>query len=266
VRKFLPRLAKALRLGEPRTPSPPLTSPTFLGLLFATLITYSLLFTPSVATATDYQLCDLGETCEIGEFLYDDDYTIYTGASCTLDAKDPDGNTFLSSQALTEEADGWYSHSFDTTGEDEGLYRATVCCTAGSDYLCLDKSWEIKTSTTPPTSGSISIVDNGGVTNDSTPDLLVNSLDADFMRFALSEIDLANADWLPYAGQVSNVDFSEGGDGLKQIWVEFKDAAGNAKLNKISNAEFILGDAERKSHNDDRRSQSSPLPKTKPPR
>lgn len=39
--------------------------------------------------------------------------------------------------------DGWYSNEF-TTPTTTGIYRTQVCCTASSDYLCLDKTFEVK--------------------------------------------------------------------------------------------------------------------------
>lgn len=140
----------------PRTPLPSRFSLPYLGVLTAALFLLPLVFAHrSSVLATSYQLCKLGSACEIGEYLYQDDYSVFTGASCTLSAKAPGGSPFLTNQALTESADGWYSHSFATTGQAEGLYRATLCCTAGSDYLCLDKTFEIKQESSAPTAGEI---------------------------------------------------------------------------------------------------------------
>jgi hypothetical protein len=47
---------------------------------------------------------------------------------------------------VTGAADGWYSKDVSTPST-EGLYRAQVCCTSGSDYLCLDKTFEVQEST-----------------------------------------------------------------------------------------------------------------------
>ncbi len=103
----------------------------------------SSLLAPSVAKATDYQQCATSATCTIGEYLYDDDYTPLTGATCTLTAKYPGGTTFLNGVAMTGSADGWYKYDA-TTDTTTGLYPASICCTAGSDYLCLDKTFEVK--------------------------------------------------------------------------------------------------------------------------
>jgi hypothetical protein len=56
---------------------------------------------------------------------------------------------------MTKAADGWYYHEF-TAPTTTGLYRTQVCCTAGTDYLCLDKSFEVKASSTAPSTGDIS--------------------------------------------------------------------------------------------------------------
>ena len=91
----------------------------------------------------DYQRCKAGETCILGEFLYDDEYQPYVTASCTLTSRDPSGEIFLNAVEMTAHSDGWYSKEIDTTGQTEGLYRSQMCCTTASDYLCLDKSFYI---------------------------------------------------------------------------------------------------------------------------
>lgn len=99
---------------------------------------------PSIqASNAEYQRCKLGDPCTIGEFLYDDNYNPINSATCTLTSRDPAGTLFLNSVAMTANSDGWYSYTFATAGETEGMYRSQVCCTAGSDYLCLDKTFTI---------------------------------------------------------------------------------------------------------------------------
>lgn len=90
-----------------------------------------------------YQYCYLYSTCTIGEFLYNDDYTPNTTSSCTLTARDPSGNIYLNTVSMTGQSDGWYQYSFDPSGANSGVYRAQLCCTAGPDYLCLDKTFEV---------------------------------------------------------------------------------------------------------------------------
>lgn len=106
-----------------------------------------LFFIQSQAQAA-YQACTLGENCTVGEFLYDDDYeVITTGYTCTLTSKDPSGNSYLS-QTLTPTADGWYAHTFDTTGATQGQYRGQVCCINDTtlEKICLDKTFTISES------------------------------------------------------------------------------------------------------------------------
>ena len=119
---------------------------------------FLLSFSPVVIWAgpDGYQQCPIGDNCTIGEFLYDDEYAPITDASCSLTSRDPDGNLFLNSVAMSAQSDGWYSYDVTTTGEDEGIYRSQVCCTSGSDYLCIDKTFEMFT---PASSTSLSAAD-----------------------------------------------------------------------------------------------------------
>jgi uncharacterized protein YgiM (DUF1202 family) len=106
------------------------------------------------AAAGAPQTCTVGTTCTVGEFLYDDNYDpITAGATCTLTAKEPDGDPYLS-QGLTPTTDGWYAHSF-TAPSTTGYYRADICCTVDGDDLCLDKSFEVKESSSAPSTGDI---------------------------------------------------------------------------------------------------------------
>lgn len=104
----------------------------------------ALIFVETVgAAAGTPQICAPETSCTIGEFLYDDEYTPITSGICTITSRDPGGTVHLNSQSMTAAADGWYYHTF-TTPATTGLYRAQLCCTSGSDYLCLDKSFEVK--------------------------------------------------------------------------------------------------------------------------
>lgn len=127
--------------------------------LIITALTAAALMLPTSvrAAAGAPQVCDPGSTCVIGEFLFDDSYTPITGASCTLTSKDPDGNAHLTTQAMTGASDGWYSYSFSAPST-EGYYRAQICCTVGTDYMCLDKSFEVKSSSGVSTSAIASAV------------------------------------------------------------------------------------------------------------
>jgi hypothetical protein len=127
--------------------------------LIITVLTAAALVLPTSirAAAGAPQICDPGGTCVVGEFLYNDSYVPITGAACTITSKDPDGNAHLTGQVMTGAADGWYAYSF-TAPSTEGYYRAQVCCTVGTDYMCLDKSFEVKSSAGVSTSAIASAV------------------------------------------------------------------------------------------------------------
>lgn len=109
----------------------------------------------TLASAGSPQECTASSSCTVGEFLYDDSYVPITTATCTVTSRYPDGSLHLNGQLMTSVADGWYYHEF-TAPTTTGLYRTQVCCTAGTDYLCLDKSFEVKASSTAPSTGDIS--------------------------------------------------------------------------------------------------------------
>lgn len=128
---------------------------SFFGLFVvpAALIAAFVLPNKAWAAAGGIQICEPGGTCEVGEFLYDDSSQPITGATCTLDRKDPSG-TALTQQALTPQSDGWYAYKF-TAPTTEGLYRSELCCSYSGDYLCIDKSFEIKASSSAPSTSDI---------------------------------------------------------------------------------------------------------------
>lgn len=117
-----------------------LTTSKLVALLLATAVVFP---TNTSAVAGGLQVCEPSSSCEVGEFLFDDDYNPITGATCTITSKYPDASAFLTSQAMTGESDGWYGHTF-TAPTTEGLYRTQVCCTSGSDFLCIDKGFEVR--------------------------------------------------------------------------------------------------------------------------
>ncbi len=115
----------------------------------------ALVFTPNAwASAGSPQECTKDSSCTVGEFLYDDSYVPITTATCTITSRYPDGSLHLNGQSMTSAADGWYYHTF-TAPSTTGHYRAQVCCTAGTDYLCLDKSFEVKETSSAPSTGDI---------------------------------------------------------------------------------------------------------------
>ena len=126
-------------------------SSRFVGYIQLLLVFFLLVTKVAWALPAEYQQCPIGDSCTIGEFLYDDEYVPITSATCTLTSRDPGGNLFLNAVAMSAAADGWYSYDVTTTGEDAGLYRSQVCCTSGTDYMCIDKTFEMLT---PVTSSS----------------------------------------------------------------------------------------------------------------
>ena len=97
--------------------------------------------------------CTAGKSCRVGEFLYNDSYALITTAACTITSKNPDGTSFLNGIAMTSSS-GFYQYDF-TAPATTGYYPTQVCCTSGSDFLCLDKSFEIVTAATSLTTSDI---------------------------------------------------------------------------------------------------------------
>ena len=88
--------------------------------------------------------------------------------------------------------------------------------------------------TQPPAAGSIALASGGSTTNDPAPYFEINSNGADQMRLALSEAGLATALWVNYTPSYDGFDVSNGGNGTKTIWIEFKDQAGNIQTQPAS--------------------------------
>jgi hypothetical protein len=92
------------------------------------------------------QNCVVGEGCTIGEFLYDDNYQPIptASASCKISSHDPSGNVYLPDTTnMPGTGDGWYSYNISSTPATTGVYSTDVCCTVGSEYLCIDKTFEV---------------------------------------------------------------------------------------------------------------------------
>ena len=79
--------------------------------------------------------------------------------------------------------------------------------------------------TQKPTGISIVVTDINGNTSNATPAMTLGATGADSMRFRVNAG--AWGGWLAYAGSKNDLDISAGGDGLKRIWVAYKDYAGN---------------------------------------
>lgn len=99
-------------------------------------------FPVSALAVSDYPTCAPSTLCTVGEFLYDDEYAPIATADCRLTAREPDGDLFINSATMSAQTDGWYSINVSTASA-VGVYRSQVCCTSGTDYLCLDKTFEI---------------------------------------------------------------------------------------------------------------------------
>jgi len=76
-----------------------------------------------------------------------------------------------------------------------------------------------------PTGASIIITDNQGFTNDSTPTLMLAATGADSMRFNLN--NGAWSAWEFMNASNANFNVSAGGEGLKRVYAQYKDAVGN---------------------------------------
>jgi len=92
------------------------------------------------------QTCVPSSTCVVGEFLYDDSYAPIIDATCSATSKTPTGTEYFTDESMAASADGWYAYEF-TAPTTTGFYRAEVCCETDTDYLCVDKSFEVKSST-----------------------------------------------------------------------------------------------------------------------
>lgn len=101
-----------------------------------------MVFVGKIQAISQYQQCSTNTTCQIGEFLYDDNYSPITSASCTINVKNPDSSSLLNNIAMTANSDGWYSYNVPV-GSTLGIYRTQVCCNASGDYLCIDKTFEV---------------------------------------------------------------------------------------------------------------------------
>lgn len=115
--------------------------------LVVSATTVALVFPKSTWAAVDNtKICNPGNTCVIGEFLYDDSYDPLTTATCVLNSRYPNGTAFLTSQSapVSSEGDAWYSYQF-TTPATIGTYRTEIrCTTVEGDIMALDKSFQVK--------------------------------------------------------------------------------------------------------------------------
>ena len=165
-----------------------------------------------LAAATGYQICAPNSSCIIGEFLYDDEYIPIATATCTLTSRNPDNSLFLNAVNMTAGSDGWYSYNA-TTVSTEGVYHSQICCTAGTDYLCLDKSFEVKQIAT--TSSTLNAADVWGYSDRSltTFGTLTNDIWSHSTRTLSSFGSLAGDVWGYSSRSLSNF-----GNLIADIW------------------------------------------------
>ena len=109
---------------------------------------------PRPTQAAEYQNCFTSQSCTIGEFLYDDEYVPDATASCTLTSHNPDGSLYLNAVTPTVTSNAWYSHTF-TASTTVGIYPTEICCTTTNDYVCLDKTFQIKTAPSTLTASDV---------------------------------------------------------------------------------------------------------------
>lgn len=160
------------------------------------------------AASGNVQVCQPSSSCQVGEFLYDDNYSPITSATCTITSRNPDGTVLLNASAMTAsvQGDGWYYKDVSTPAT-EGLYRTQVCCTSGSDYLCLDKSFEVKVDAA--VSGVADAVWNADRSSYNTAGSF-----GEVMQNAIpSTSDIASATW-----GYSNRSLSTFGDLVTNVW------------------------------------------------
>ena len=119
-----------------------------LTILFPIAIAAAFMSVSNIKAASgSSSVCNPSSTCTIGEFVYDDSYTIITTAVCSIKSRYPDGSVFLDLDNITATADGWYGYSF-TAPSTTGYYRTQLCCMVDSQNMCLDKSFEVKETNT----------------------------------------------------------------------------------------------------------------------
>jgi hypothetical protein len=94
------------------------------------------------ADSSLYQRCEPGTNCELGEFIFaDDGYTPITSAGyCQITITDPADLVVANSAVMPNKSDGWYYYIFNAS-TPLGLYRSTICCDAGANRRCLDKTF-----------------------------------------------------------------------------------------------------------------------------
>lgn len=153
--------------------------------------------------------CVSGGDCKVGEYLYDDNYSLLTTGTCSVTSEDPSGSNFLTITGITS-ADGWYEYAF-TAPSTTGYYPTQFCCNDGTNDICLDKSFEVVDSSTNPSASDIASAVWGysGRTLTSFGDL-VNSVWSNSDRSVTTFGTLAQDVWSHAVRTLTGAGLSEG--------------------------------------------------------
>jgi len=193
-----------------------------------------------------FRVKDAGRNlCSLQDFHYYDVYqgiyqpVISTSGSLGGGWPDNDGSLYISAIDFSGPV---YSFTFNTKhpdvasfflNEDNSNVRIRFRVNDGLDAGAYVNTGFFRVDNLAPATGSITITDNAGYTNDSTPPLGLTSSGANDMSFALSE----GGPWVgpyTYSTGFSSFNISTGGNGPKTVWVEFIDEFGNVQTTHAS--------------------------------
>lgn len=107
------------------------------------ILAFLLIFFNQTAFAVEVYY-EPAESIEIGEFIYNDDYTPTTD-DCTISIYSPAGTVLINEDTMSDNATGWHYYSYTTPGTP-GKYPATITCGSilGGDILRIDKTFIVK--------------------------------------------------------------------------------------------------------------------------
>ncbi len=122
---------------------------TTLGRFFLSVSFLSVLFFVPVVHAA-MESVELGDTIQLGEFLYEDDYTAST-EDCTITIYDPSNTLKVNAALMSENANGWHYYDYAVGGgEATGKWPAFMSCGTlmGGDLVKADKSFLVTSAST----------------------------------------------------------------------------------------------------------------------